>query len=30
MEKIDEGMYRFAKHDGSVPMLYSTKATKPT
>ena len=25
-----DGTFRLAKHDGSVPLLYSIKATKPT
>jgi len=28
LEPIDERMYRLTKHDGSVPLLYSIKATK--
>lgn len=28
LEPIDERMYRLTKHDGSIPLLYSIKATK--
>ena len=29
MERRDDGLYHMTKHAGSVPMLFSIKATKP-
>jgi SAM-dependent methyltransferase len=29
MERIEDKHYRLTKHDGSLPLLYSVKATKP-